>query len=88
MTTIRMQTFWFPNCLESDQDRHIVGPDLDPNCLQRLSADDKNATNRLCFIDACVHMDIQQHLVSQFTTFGLLKILSVYARFQGYKTFS
>ena len=21
------------NCLDSDQDRHNVGPDLDPNCL-------------------------------------------------------
>ena len=25
--------------LNSDQARHFVGPDLDPNCLQRLSAD-------------------------------------------------
>ena len=28
------------NNLDPDQDRHFVGPDLDPNCLQRLSADD------------------------------------------------
>ena len=27
--------------LDPDQDGHSVGPDLDPNCLQRLSADDK-----------------------------------------------
>ena len=27
--------------LDPDQDRHFVGPDLGPNCLQRLSADDK-----------------------------------------------
>ena len=25
------------NSLDTDQDRHSVGPDLDPNCLQRLS---------------------------------------------------
>ena len=25
------------NCLDPDQDRHSVGPDLGPNCLQRLS---------------------------------------------------
>ena len=25
------------NSLDQDQDRHSVGPDLDPNCLQRLS---------------------------------------------------
>ena len=30
------------NSLDPDQDRHFVGPDLDPNCLQRLSADDKS----------------------------------------------
>ena len=28
------------NSLDPDQDRHSVGPDLGPNCLQRLSADD------------------------------------------------
>ena len=29
------------NGLDPDQDRHSVGPDLGPNCLQRSSADDK-----------------------------------------------
>ena len=28
------------NSLDPDQARHFVGPDLDPNCLRRLSADD------------------------------------------------
>ena len=28
------------NSLDPDQARLFVGPDLDPNCLQRLSADD------------------------------------------------
>ena len=28
------------NSLDPDQARHIVGPGLGPNCLQRLSADD------------------------------------------------
>ena len=27
------------NSLDPDQVRHVVGPDLGPNCLQRLSAD-------------------------------------------------
>ena len=31
------------NSLDSDQDRHSVGPDLDPNCLKRVTADDKNS---------------------------------------------
>ena len=30
------------NGLDSDQDRRSVGPDLGPNCLQRLLADDKS----------------------------------------------
>ena len=30
------------NSTETDQARHFVGPDLDPNCLQCLSADDKS----------------------------------------------
>ena len=28
------------NSLDQDQARHIVRPDLGPNCLQKLSADD------------------------------------------------
>ena len=28
------------NSLDLDQARHFVGPDLGPNCLQSLSADD------------------------------------------------
>ena len=28
--------------LDSDHDRHSVGPDLDPNYLQRLLAEDKS----------------------------------------------
>ena len=31
------------NALNPDQDRHHVGPDLGPNCLLGLSADDKSA---------------------------------------------
>ena len=30
------------NGLEPDQDRHSVCPDLGPNCLKRLSADDSH----------------------------------------------
>ena len=29
------------NCLDLDQDRHVVGPDLGPNCSQKLSEDNK-----------------------------------------------
>ena len=34
------------NCLDPDQDRRFVGPDLGPYCLQRLSADHKVATSK------------------------------------------
>ena len=30
------------NSLDPDQARHFVGPDLDPNCLEGLSAEDTN----------------------------------------------
>ena len=30
------------NDSDPDQDRHYVSPDLGPNCLQRLSADNKS----------------------------------------------
>ena len=30
-----------PNNFDPDQARHSVCPDLGPNCLQRLSTDDK-----------------------------------------------
>ena len=32
--------------LDPDQERPDVGPDLGPNCLQRLSADDKSLLAR------------------------------------------
>ena len=35
--TIRVSNNWDP-----DQAPHFVGPDLGPNCLQRLSADNKS----------------------------------------------
>ena len=30
------------NGFDPDKDQHSVGPDLGPNCLHRLSADDKS----------------------------------------------
>ena len=35
-----MNTIRVSNSLDPDQARHYVGPDLGPNFLQRLSADD------------------------------------------------
>ena len=30
------------NCLDPDQDLHLVGSDLGPNCLEKISADEKS----------------------------------------------
>ena len=38
------------NSLDSVQARHIVGPDLGPNCLQRLSADDTSSKELNTFL--------------------------------------
>ena len=35
-------TIRLSNGFDPDQDRHFVGTDLSPNCLQRLSADDQS----------------------------------------------
>ena len=35
------------NGLDPDQVQRSVGPDLGPNCLQRLLADDKSRSNEL-----------------------------------------
>ena len=37
-----MNTMRVLDGLNTDQDLGSVGPDLGPNCLQRLSADDKS----------------------------------------------
>ena len=37
-----VNTIRVSNSLDPGQDRHYVGPDLGPNCLQRFSADDKS----------------------------------------------
>ena len=39
------------NSLDPDQNRHFVGPDLDANCLQTLSADDTSKQSYQMSID-------------------------------------
>ena len=38
-----------PNCLDPEQARHLIRPDLGSSCLQKLSADD-NGRQRIQFI--------------------------------------
>ena len=40
------KTIKVSNRLDPDQDRHSVGPDLGPNCLQGLSADDTSTSRQ------------------------------------------
>ena len=44
------------NILDSDQARRLVGPDLDPNCLQRLSADDKSCRSLFQVLNLNLHL--------------------------------
>ena len=44
------------NSLDLDQVRHFVGPDLGPNCLQRLSADDTRRQSVLYSHSCMQHM--------------------------------
>ena len=49
------------NSLDPDQARHFVGPDLGPNCLQRLSADDtcrRSSFMRYPADNACMISDL------------------------------
>ena len=39
------------NSLDQDQAQHFVGPDLGPNCLQRLSADNIGDKELTCKLD-------------------------------------
>ena len=56
------------NSLGPDQDRHYVGPDLGPNCLQRLSAPPAMISFFLCFMLLLFSSD--------FFKISLFKILS------------
>ena len=44
------------NSLNLDQARHFVGPNLGPNCLQRLSADDTRRQSILHSHSCMQHM--------------------------------
>ena len=49
------------NSLDPDQARHNVGPDLGPNCLKRLSADDTRRL-RVNFQQFFVHCSLEAPL--------------------------
>ena len=53
------------NSLDPDQDRHSVGPDLGPSCLQRLSPDDKSHR----YSKERVNDEIIETKINEFTVF-------------------
>ena len=49
------------NGLDPDQDQHSVGPDLGPNCLQWLSADDttsKQSFNLITILSSATYFQL------------------------------
>ena len=55
------------NKLDPDQDRHSVSPDLGPNCLQRLSEDNKvNISNERVNEHTCI---LYKYVGSKITKF-------------------
>ena len=49
------------NSLDPDEARRLVGPHLDPNCLQRLSADDAPAGKKLMLLLSDAQNKIIRH---------------------------
>ena len=64
------------NRLDTDQVRHFVWPDLGPNCLQRLSTDDKSlfAGKELTKQGGQVALNRSPEFCSQLTYRNLLKL--------------
>ena len=65
------------NSLVPDQDQHYIGPDLDPNCLQILSADDKSqARKELIFSHAVFALIIGDTFNPLCTNYGFFLLVS------------
>ena len=60
-----MNTFRVTNNLDPDQDRHSVGPDLGPNCLQRFSTDHPGDKNILILHLFCRTIDFEFYFTLQ-----------------------
>ena len=62
------------NSLDPDQAQHFVGPDLGPNCLQRLSADNMSPL-------ACKEVNTKQLVGTTFWLKPWLKLISFGSNF-------
>ena len=56
------KTIRVSNNIDPDQDRHYVGPDLGPNCLHRLPADDKSSLARKEYIIIILPVSVYLYL--------------------------
>ena len=63
------------NSLDPDQAQHVVGPDLGPNCLQKLSADD-TSRQRVKIVSTTLTLPCQKYawvdklLIHKFVNFS------------------
>ena len=64
---IFQNTIRVPNSLDPDQVTHFVGPDLGPNCLQRLLADD--TSRQRVTVNRKVHRLLTLCMLSKFSYF-------------------
>ena len=55
------QEYQQSNSFDPDQARHFVGPDLVPNCLQRLSTDDTSSEDHVS--SSSLQRPIGNHIV-------------------------
>ena len=67
--------------LDPEQARHNVGPDLDPNCLRCLSADDASRQRIKTVLLDNLHAILKLHLASRkrcllFTSVAYIKCIS------------
>ena len=69
-----INTIRVSNSLDPDQARHFVGPDLGPNCLQRLLADNKSHPQR-------AELNIKQPVDTTFWLKPWLKLISFGSNF-------
>ena len=59
------------NILDSDQAQYIVGPDLGPNCLHRLTADDTSSKELKFDVSSNAAMKKNENLAREKTIFSI-----------------
>ena len=66
------------NTLDLAQAQCFVGPDLGPNCLQRLSTDDINKTRVFNFVFCSIWVEVDLNTVHKLCGTGFSRFLLLY----------